>query len=374
MFETIAEGFVARAPVACGPRCVVTATGEILCVFMVQSKLGINDFVPLMSRSIDGGITWTEPAPIYAREITAAWSIFCSIGAGLFLHGIRTPIEQAGESFWSDQTQGMKQNQLFWSRSPDGAKTWTAPAVIPMDGPGSAEAPCPLTVTRSGRWISTYSPYRTFDPSERVVRARVVIGYSDDQGESWRHRDALRFSEPQSGGAEAWTVELSDGRLLAASWHVDHNGRRDYPNAFALSEDAGDTWTPTASTGILGQSIALTPQPGGRVLLVYNQRKHGEPGVWLAVARPTPTGFGVEYNAPAWRARVATQHDTSAGHSEWTDFSFGEPSVTLLPDGDLLLVLWCIQPDGSGIRFVKLRASDPRIPRASYSRIRALPR
>lgn len=355
MFETIAEGFVFRAPVACGPRCVVNSAGEILCVFMVQSKLGINDFVPLLSRSTDGGVTWTEPLALFAREVTAAWSIFCSIGPGPFLHGIRTSIGEPGESFWSDATQGMKQNELFWSRSFNEARTWTQPSPIPMDGPGSAEAPCPLTVTRSGRWIATYSPYNTFDPSARVVRERVVVAYSDDQGLRWRHRDALQFPEAQSGGAEAWTVELSDGRLLAAAWHVDHTGSHDYPNAFALSDDFGETWTPTASTGVLGQSISLTPLPGGRVLFVYNQRKHGERGVWLAVARPTPGGFGIEYNAPAWRARVATQHDTSAGHSEWTDFSFGEPSVTLLPDGALLLVLWCIQPDGSGIRFVKLR-------------------
>ena len=44
------------------------------------------------------------------------------------------------------------------------------------------------------------------------------------------------------------------------------------------------------------------------------------------------------------------------GHAGWTDFAFGEPSVALLPDGTLLLTLWCIQPDGSGIRFVKMRA------------------
>ncbi|MEO7651396.1 MAG: sialidase family protein, partial [Bryobacteraceae bacterium] len=332
MFATIAEGFVARAPVACGPRCVVNAAGEILCVFMVQSKLGINDFVPLMTRSTDGGLTWTEPAPVFAPEITAAWSIFCSVGPGLFLHGIRTAIGEPGESFWSDETQGMKQNEVFWSRSPDDGKSWTAPTPIPMDGPGSAEAPCPLTVTRSGRWIAAYSPYNTFDASEQVIRERVVIAYSDDQGRTWSHRDALRFSEPQSGGAEAWIAELSDGRLLAASWHVDHTGKHDFPNAFALSEDAGSTWTSTASTGTLGQSISLTPLPGERMLLVYNQRKHGEPGVWLAVAHPTPEDFGIDHNAIAWHARRTTQHGTSAGHSEWTDFSFGEPSITLLPD------------------------------------------
>ena len=356
MFEIISEGFVCRAPVSCGPRCVVTSSGVVLCVFMAQSKLGINDFVPMLARSVDNGVIWSEPVPVFPRSVTDRYSIFCSIGPELFLHGIRTPIDQPGESFWSDATQGLKQNQLFWSRSLDEGKTWTEPRAIPMDGAGSAEAPCPLTVTRTGRWIATYSPYNTFNPSEKVDRERVVIAYSDDQGNSWRHREALRFPEKDSGGAEAWTIELSDGRLLTAAWHVDHTGAREYPNAFALSVDGGATWTATASTGTLGQSVALAALPDARALFVYNQRKHGEPGVWIALARPAADSFGIEYNGPAWRAKVAMQRDRSAGHAGWTDFAFGEPSVALLPDGTLLLTLWCIQPDGSGIRFVKMRA------------------
>src|SRR5215475_11371281 len=117
MFETLAEGFVYRVPVSCGPRCLVTPTGDVLCAFMAQSKLGINDFVAMLARSTDGGLTWSEPAPLFAREITDRYSIFCSIGPGLFLYGIRTPIDVPGESFWSEATQGLKQNELFWSRS-----------------------------------------------------------------------------------------------------------------------------------------------------------------------------------------------------------------------------------------------------------------
>jgi hypothetical protein len=291
---------------------------------------------------------------VFAPEITDRHSIFCSIGPGMFLYGIRTAIDRPGESFWSDATQGLKQNELFWSRSFDAGKTWTAPITIPMDGPGSAEATCPLRVTSDGRWIATYSPYNTFDATEQVDRERVVIACSDDQGKSWRHRDALRFPEKDSGGAEAWTIALSDGRLLTTAWHIDHTGAQEFPNAYALSSDQGASWTPTASTDTLGQSTALAALPDSRALFVYNQRKHGEPGVWIARARPTPEAFGIDYNAPAWRAAVATQHDSSTQHAGWTDFAFGEPSVTLLPDGALLLVLWCIQPDGSGIRYVKL--------------------
>lgn len=325
---------------------------------MVQSKLGINDFVPMIARSADGGISWSEPVAAFPH-LQHSRSLFCAMSAGvdgeLFLYGIDTPIDTPGESFWSDATQGMKQNQLFWSRSVDNGATWTDPAAIPLDGPGSAEAPCPLCVTKDGRWIATYSPYNSFDPSDIVDRPRVVAVCSDDQGATWWHIDALRFEEPDSGGAEAWIVELANHRLLATAWHVDHSSNRDYPNAYAISDDGGRNWSATRSTGIMGQSTALTALPGGGALFVYNQRKHGTPGVWIAEVDPQWDDFGVLHQQIAWNAMTTTQHDTSAGHSEWTDFSFGEPSVVLLAGQTMLLVFWCVQPDGAGIRYVKLR-------------------
>jgi len=105
----------------------------------------------------------------------------------------------------------------------------------------------------------------------------------------------------------------------------------------------------------MGQSTALAALPDGSALFVYNQRKHGEVGVWMAQVRPTQNDFGVRSNEIVWRAETATQSDTSSDHAQWDDFSFGEPAVNILPDGNLLVVFWCIQGDEQGIRYVKLK-------------------
>jgi hypothetical protein len=76
------------------------------------------------------------------------------------------------------------------------------------------------------------------------------------------------------------------------------------------------------------------------------------------VVRPTADDFGVQSNEIIWHAAVPTQERGSLGHDNWTDFAFGEPSVTLLPDGTLVLVLWSIQPDGRGIAYVRFRLKD----------------
>ena len=149
-FRTISEGWVTQrqpgTPTAIvgGPRCAVTNEGDVVCSFMVQSKLGINDFKPMLARSADGGQSWSEPAPLWPH-LTERYSIFGSVSRApdgeLFYFGTRYPIDAPGEPNWSDATQGLKANELFWSRSRDGGRTWAEPAVIPMPIPGAAEAP-----------------------------------------------------------------------------------------------------------------------------------------------------------------------------------------------------------------------------------------
>jgi hypothetical protein len=364
-FVSLAEGFVTHRPpapgrgyLAVGPRSVALPTGDLLCSCMLSAKLGTNDFLPMLLRSTDRGLTWQEQGPIWPH-LQDRWSLFVSISrdaaGGLFLFGSRTPIDQPGESFWSDATQGLKQNELIWAQSVDMGRTWSEPAVIPMPIPGAAEAPGALCVTRRGRWLAPYSPYNTLDSKVVVERNQVVVVHSDDQGHTWGHAAMLHFADVHSGAAEAWVIELSDGRLLGTGWHVNHAEGGDYPNAYALSLDGGRTWLSTRSTGIQGQSTALASLPDSRALFIYNQRRHGEVGVWLAVVRPTETDFGALANEIVWRAETRTQSGSSGEHTEWEDFSFGEPSVTLVPDGTLLVTLWCIQPSGRGIRYVKLK-------------------
>jgi hypothetical protein len=358
-FNRIREGFISssqkRDEIAVGSRCAVTREGDVVCTFMVQSALACNDFCPVLMRSKDFGKTWSHEGPLWPH-LQGKQSLFGSVSrspAGeLFFYGSQTRIDSPGESCWSDATQGLKQNQLVRSQSSDGGHTWTQPAVIPMPIPGSAEAPGAMCVTRSGAWLCCYSPYNTFDPAMIVDRNQVMFLRSADRGRSWFHTAMMRFAEPYATAAEAWVIELADGRLLGTCWKLNQKDGSDFPNAYGLSLDGGKTWSPPRSTGILGQSTSLTALPDGRALFTYNQRKHGQVGVWMALVSPTESEFGIVANQVVWSVAQPTQTRTKMGHSNWADFAFGEPSATLLPDGTILVALWCAQPDGHGIRYV----------------------
>ncbi len=362
-YKMISEGFIAKADKSkdlsfAGPRFVVMDNGEIICSYITSTGLGLNNQRVNISRSKDMGKTWISQGQIW-KELEDQYGIYCSISRSaeeeLFLFGFRTPIDKAGEAIWSDATQGLKQNELIWAKSVDRGMTWTQPVPIPMQIPGSAEAPGAMCITKEGRWFAPYSPYNTFDPDLNVQRNQVVVLDSNDQGKTWRHNSMLKFNNRDSGGAEAWVTELKDGRLLGAAWHIRFDEGEDYPNAYAMSLDGGETWQPTGSTEIFGQSIALTPLAGGKALLIYNQRMHGEPGVRLAVACPKPDEFGTESDDIIWKAETAVQGDSGGNASDWTDFSFGEPSAVILSDNSILLGLWCSQPSEAGIKYLRFR-------------------
>jgi hypothetical protein len=323
---------------------------------MVQAQLGLNDFCPLIIRSTDNGHTWHDERPIWSN-LVARYSIFGSISSGsdgkLYFFGTRTRIDSPGEPNWCDATHGLKTNELIWARSMDEGHTWSEPAVIPSPLVCAAEAPGPMLIMRDGTWHACFAPYNTFDPMLVVQRDQIVLVSSSDEGRTWSSTSMHRFAENSSTGAEAWVVELSNRRLLGTSWNINQRDGGDFPNAYAISDDGGHTWSPTWSTGIFGQSTALSPLGDGSALFMYCRRREDPVGVGLAHVRPTDESFGILSNEIVW---VAPQRPKTGNHAEWTQFTFGEPSATILEDSSVLVFFWCLADGAGSIRFVRTKS------------------
>ena len=96
--------------------------------------------------------------------------------------------------------------------------------------------------------------------------------------------------------------------------------------------------------------------PDGRALFIFNQRDKSAPiGIWMAVVDPTASDYGVLHQEPVWQTSSGISTGGEAGHSDWTNFTFGEPAATLLPGGEILLGFWYQDQTDSGIRTVRLR-------------------
>jgi len=252
--------------------------------------------------------------------------------------------------FWSNEAAGMKENKLCFGISGDGMD-FGEPQVVELVYYASAEQPGGMLVKENGELIMIYSPYDTIKKKEKVVTNRLIKMTSRDGGVSFEP-GIIGSVEGKANFAESWIVELGDGRLFVSSWLLD--GAKN-PDVCFVSEDGGGSFKGPYDMKLNGQSTALAPYGNDKVLIVYNQRSAGIAGVWLALGRVRKDGIEILENEPVWEAAAGTRNGKSEEFDNWTDYSFGEPHVCIMPDGEIIAVFWCIQPGETGIKYVKLK-------------------
>lgn len=354
MFRKIAEGdvFATTKENACtsGPRTAILPDGSLACTFMLNSTGGANDFVPMIAYSKDGS-NWTEATPIWPDQVGKK-STFVSLrsaGEGkVCLAGKAWDIAHPGEAFWFDEAAGMKENKLVFSVSEDG-HYFPLPTEVDVPFYSSAEQPGGMLAEDGGKLTMIYSPYPTIEKKETADTNCMGILRSVDGGKTFC---ASKFAQVEGSSqyAEAWITRLSDGRLFVSTWQTESNQA---PDQYLVSEDDGVTFAGPFAHPFRGQSTSIAPYENG-VLIVYNQRKEGTVGVWLALEKVNGTEVELLENEPVWVAQSITKSGTSGDFSQFTDFAFGEPSVVILPDGSLLVVLWYQQNGVNGIHYVRL--------------------
>lgn len=367
-FET-ARGHVYRSPegrseVALNPRSAVFSDGEVACSFMLQSGFGMNDFKAMLAFSQDSGSSWSEPILLW-RHLLDRFSFVGQISSipgtdSLLFFGTRIPIDVPGELYWHDGFKGIKQNELIWARSDDRGQTWADPQGIGMPRVGSAEAQGPILVMRNGVWVACYAPYRTWNPDLKVELNCLMQLRSENEGESWEFSRVMTFIEPQSGAAEAWIAELTDEVLISTCWHTNLSDQgEDFTNKYALSPDGGRSWSGPHDTSIQGQSTALLALNSREVLMVYNQRKRGEPGIRAAKWIVDESGATLVCDDYLWKSEIGTRNRSSGNHADWTDFAFGEPALARVNEDRLLLVFW--EKGESGASSISFRLYEERV-------------
>ena len=187
-----------------------------------------------------------------------------------------------------------------------------------------------LCLTSSGRILLAYRESNGHVASEFN---RLIIRYSDDDGDTWSDRLVVRDEDRSSGVLTVWNCpkiqQLADGRILLSCDTLKFppgewgHGMGDSHIVFWFSDDDGETWNDPFAQPVRGIcSDVVTEMPDG---------------CWLL-----PTNVYCEETG-----RCLQQISTSAdGGSTWKqptivcddpDYALAEASIVVCPDGELVI-------------------------------------
>ncbi|BBD07244.1 sialidase family protein [Desulfovibrio ferrophilus] len=220
-----------------------TPDGELLCAYREADEHVPNRRRLLLSRSMDGGASWTPPQQLHPTQG----------------HCPRFSQPRAKELILIDDAA-----RLLY-RSHDQGRTWTEGkhAGMPYGIPDRVMA------LPDGSWLSTAHRHEgEHNPIAGQKPATQGVFRSQDHGANWE-KIATLGGDPNLVLCEASMTRLPDGRILAL---LRENSQVFEPMYFTFSSDDGRTWSAPEASMLIGHRPTLGLTRDKRLLVTYRNR------------------------------------------------------------------------------------------------------
>ncbi len=205
-----------------------------------------------ITRSPDGGATWSEPQPfVHTIDKTYYPGSLTTLRDGRLLHAWNR---------WSEETNEREPRHVVFSLSEDEGVTWSTPRTLPSQPPATSVVRHPIVELSPQRWLFTlsdatlvYHPETAASesfgdgrshglvPIVQTPRGTVISGAglrSIDGGQTWSQIDG--FPNLKEQGWRHEMVCLTNGWLLASEiLGPGFGGER---IRYVISRDDGLTW------------------------------------------------------------------------------------------------------------------------------------
>lgn len=367
MIEILTTGLIYRNPEpecrtvhAFHPSIVMLDGGEIFASFDLASGVEALDYTTYTARSVDSGVTWTNPKLLVEqpteRPTTGGTRISLMSDGTIMGIGGRTYRDTHGGQLINRENLGHAPMDLITVRSDDRGYTWSKPEVLapPLKSP-AWEVCHQIVELADGRWLAPMAPWRGWN-GEDPIGAKALAFVSRDQGRTWPEHVVIL--DELARGIYSWEVslrQLNDGRLLATCWAFEIGTGHSEPNPYAISRD-GHTFSDPQSTGIHGQTGKMLVLPDDRILFVY--RRDDRPGLWANLSKLNEDNWVNLAEEALWEGTSSGMTGTTnSSGQELVDLKFGFPSLAMLPDGNVYVAFWVEEDEIYNIRYFTLRVT-----------------
>ena len=339
------------------PSLVLLDDGELVAAFDLGQGAESLDYRTYLSRSKDQGKTWTPPVRLFEDPVTRRSTH--SVRIGRVADG--TLVGFGGRFYRDDPEQGLLNRDnlgyvpmdLILLKSRDGGRTWEGPQTIkpPLVGP-SFETCHPIRELRDGRWLAPTSTWKGWDGlAPNGMNAVALV--SHDRGQTWP--EYISVISGYDKGIIHWEqslVQLPDGRLLSVAWAVRESTGKTMPTPYAISQD-GRKFDPPQPTGLRGQTAKIICLRDGRILCLY--RRNDKPGLWANLSRIDGNVWVNLGELAVWQGAASGMTGRASTGEELGALKFGFPSLVQMPDGDVMVVFWCVEDCIQNIRWLRIR-------------------
>ena len=320
------------------------ADGSLTAMYVVGQAFESVDSITCVSRSFDGGETWTAPKPCFDKSgfsvpvTDYAKAVLLPDGRLLAL-GYATPRPDPEKPLGNPETGGLLDDFIFFSVSDDNGESWSEMKPITDYWGGHAEASGQVVVLPEGAWVTPITGFPDWEGKMTgPMQGRLLR--SDDGGKSWND-DAvcMDFGSPVTC-YEQRVCRLDSGTLVCIGWNEDTVTGQRLTNHFTFSTDGGKHWSAPESTGILGQASSLCALGGEKILAIHAIRRDTDrPGIYGYVVDFSEKKWNITARQLLWEPSTPVSRDPHMAEI-FAFLKFGQPSAIRLADGDLLMTHW----------------------------------
>lgn len=365
--KVLSSGYVYRNPKphlwsrqAAFPSLVALENGDILCAFDRGSAIASLDRRTYISRSSDGGETWSEPGLIFEPdESRHPVSTSCRISRlpGGDLIGLACLFDRTrtDEGHANSKTGGFVRTEMATVRSTDHGITWSRPEPIcPAIAWERFEICSPIVAVNSKRLLAPTSIWPDWGGACPHGAHRAIAFVSSDAGRTWPSVTSVLDMAPDPvTGWEQKQAILADGRLMAICWTMNLQTRQSLHNHYVFSSDAGDTFGPAIKSPVHGETNTPLALRDNHILAAY--RRVDRRGLWVQLARIDGDAWKPLIDVPIWGTEALSYaSDEGSVMQRMHTLQFGCPTLVELPGGDILLAFWCVEDCTSNIRWYRL--------------------